>query len=114
MKSAIKDYPFSVIYQDKLSNKTGKPYSALSVSFTSILNKEAKDPKDKYKTEYLNFISPEYLLKLGTLCLNAYSQIRNMKAEERAETRGETAPQATAPMPDDLNDDVPFIFSRSQ
>lgn len=115
MKYYKSDYPWSVIYEDKLSNRTGKMYGATSIGYKSVKDKNATG-KDKYETKYLNFFDPADMLKLSALCLRAYAELMNLKQADRAskpQTAEESAQvaqtQTTASNTEPfIDDDIPF------
>lgn len=77
MKLKYKNYPFCVIFEDKISKKTNKKYTSISVGITS------KDLDGNYKTDFLNFFDKKDLLVLSSLCENAYMKITDKKNEEK-------------------------------
>lgn len=97
MKIVKKDYPFDVIIQDKIGKTSGKPYTQISIAFTSVKNKEAKDPKEKYETTYFNFFDEKDLLKLSSLCENAYTSLRTQKQEDREVAKQASELKGVAP-----------------
>lgn len=122
MKYWKSDYPWSVIYEDKFSTRTGKQYGATSIGYKSVKDKNATG-KDKYETHYINFFDPADMLKLSALCLRAYSELMNLKQAERAskpqtaeerqmaETASAQNPAPVAPAPQNkpfIDDDIPF------
>lgn len=74
MRILRKDYPFTVIVEDKVS-KNGKDYTQISIGFTSVKDKDARNVADRYQTTWINFIDKVDLLKLSTLCERTYQQI---------------------------------------
>lgn len=90
-----KDYPFTVIIEDKKSKNTGKPYIAISVLHTKVKNKDAIDPKEKYETTYFNFFDGGDLLKLSSLCENSYIELTGEKNKERQAKKQETPKETT-------------------
>lgn len=108
MKKIIKrDYPFTVIIDDKISKKSGKQYQAISIAYTSVKNKDATDTKEKYKTMYFNFFDGVDLLKLSSLCENSYIELTKQRGEERKSKKQETTHTSTASV-DLPDDDIPF------
>ena len=75
MRRLKKDYPFTVIAEDKIS-KAGKGYTKISIGFTSVKDKDAQNVSDRYHTTWINFIDSTDLLKLSTICENAYQQMK--------------------------------------
>lgn len=76
MRVLKKDYPFTVIVEDKVS-KAGKDYKAVSIGYTAVVDKEAKNMADRYQTTWINFIDTTHLLKLSSLCENVYQAVNN-------------------------------------
>jgi len=76
MKVVKKDYPFTVITEDKIS-KAGKMYKQISIGFTSVKDKNAQNVTDRYHTTWINFIDSTDLLKLSTICEHTYQQMKN-------------------------------------
>ena len=91
MKLIKKDYPFTIIIEDKLSKK-GTMYQSISIGHTSVKNKEATDPKEKYSTEWLGFFDEKDLLKLSSLCENTYRDLKDAKQKK----------------PTNIDDEIPF------
>jgi hypothetical protein len=81
MKILHKDFPFTVIVEDKIGRTSGKLYRAISVGYTSIKNRAATNPEEKYTTTWLNFVDPRDLLKLAAAAETAY----NMQSGTRPE-----------------------------
>lgn len=110
MKYYKSDYPWSVIYEDKLSSRTGKMYGATSIGYKSVKDKNATG-KDKYETKYLNFFDPADMLKLSALCLRAYSELMNLKQADRASKpqTAEESEQAERTQTTEQNPAGPFI-----
>lgn len=102
-----KDYPFTIIIEDKTSKNTGKEYQAISILHTTVKNKDATDPKEKYETTYFNFFDGVDLLKLSSLCENSYIELTKQRGEERKSKKQETTYTSTVStdLPDD---DIPF------
>ena len=76
MKILKKDWPFTVIADSKVS-KAGKDYTQISIGYTSVADKDAKNMADRYQTTWFNFIEPTYLLKLSSLCESLYQAAHN-------------------------------------
>lgn len=85
MKIIKKDYPFTVIIEDKFGKTSGKMYQSICVSHSTVKDKDAQDPKDRYETTYFNFFDERDLLKLSSLAENSYMVL---KAEREAEKQG--------------------------
>jgi hypothetical protein len=102
MKLIKKDYPFTIIIEDKLSKYSGKMYQSISIGYTSVKNKEATDPKEKYKTDWLRFFDEKDLLKLSSLCENIYRDLKDSKQKPKSETVNDTASY------ENLDDNLPF------
>ena len=102
MKLIKKDYPFTIIIEDKLSKSSGKMYQSISIGYTSVKNKEATDPKEKYKTEWLGFFDEKDLLKLSSLCENIYRDLKDSKQKPKSEPVNDTASY------ENLDDNLPF------
>ena len=77
MKLKYKNYPFCIIFEDKISKKTNKEYTSISLGITS------KDQEGKFKTDFINFFDKKDLLVLSSLCENAYLEITKKKNEEK-------------------------------
>ena len=109
MKIVKKDDPFSITIEDKLGKISGKMYQSIGVSYTSVKNKDANDPKEKYETTFINFFDEAELLMLSSLAENAYHELNKQREEKRiarkeAEklARGMTPPTIEpSPLPDD-------------
>lgn len=85
----------------------------MSIGLTSVKNREATDPKEKYETKYLNFFDPEALLKLSALCTIAYSEIKDKKTAEKKENSKQKKEKVKDEVKDEevydnLNDEIPF------
>lgn len=103
MKLIKKDYPFTIIIEDKLSKSSGKMYQSISIGHTSVKDKGAIDPKEKYKTEWLSFFDEKDLLKLSSLCDNIYRDLKdNKQSKPRSEPVNDTASY------ENLDDNLPF------
>ncbi|MCH5201892.1 MAG: hypothetical protein J1F17_01670 [Oscillospiraceae bacterium] len=105
-----KDYPFTIIVEDKIGKNSGKLYQAISVLHTSVKNKDATDPKEKYETTYFNFFDERDLLKLSSLSESVYMALKTARAADKQADRQTEQYQnqnfdANAPIADD---DVPF------
>ena len=106
-----KDYPWTVMIEDKYSQRTGKLYQAISVGFTSVKNKEATDPKEKSETRWVNLFNEEDLLKGAATFENAYQVLKEAREKDRKTDKEERQamsqeePQQTY---SDLDDDIPF------
>ena len=105
-----KDYPWTVMIEDKLSQRTGKLYQAISIGFTSVKNKEATDPKEKYETNWFNLFNEEDLLKGAATFENAYQRLKLAREKDKQADKEEKQaiqeqPQQSYP---ELDDEVPF------
>ena len=108
-----KDYPFTIIVEDKVSKNNGKEYQAISIMHTSIRNKDAKDPKEKYETKYFNFFDDRDLLKLSSLAENTYIELKNArgadkKAVNETELDDKKIENGEPIFNEQLDDDIPF------
>jgi hypothetical protein len=101
----IKDYPFQIKIENKISGK-GNQYTSIGIGITSVKDKDAKTAQDKYKTDWLNLIDKRDLLKLGTLCLNAYQQWTADQNKPQDEKKVEVSSDTNS-YPD-LDSDIPF------
>lgn len=108
MKIVKKDYPFTIIIEDKVGKNSGKPYQSISVIHTSIKNKEAKDPKEKYESVYFNFFDERDLLKLSSLAENTYIELKNARGLEKSEKKETPQENNSATSSEELDDDLPF------
>ena len=105
-----KDYPWTVTVEDKISQKTGKLYQSIGVGFTSVKNKEATDPQQKYETKWFNLFNEEDLLKGSAIFENTYQRLKLAREKDKQADKEEhkavqEAPVNTYP---DLDDDIPF------
>lgn len=107
MKIVKKDYPFTVIIEDKIGKNSGRPYQAISVIHTSIKNKDAKDPKEKYESVYFNFFDERDLLKLSSLAENTYIELKNARGLEKS-TKTPQENNSAVTTSEELDDDLPF------
>ncbi len=103
-----KDYPFTIIVEDKVSKNNGKEYQAISIMHTSIKNKDAKDPKEKYETKYFNFFDERDLLKLSSLANNTYAEIKKARSLEKQESYTQETNYESNVSDDLPDDDLPF------
>lgn len=101
MKIITDDYPFKFIIEDKIGKTSGKLYQSISLAHTSVAKKEATDPKEKYKTEWIGFFDEKDLLKLAKLCQTTYDRIK----AERSEQKKVNKEYKDVPMEDS---DIPF------
>lgn len=111
MKINCKDYPFIILIEDKLSQKSGKMYQAISVGYTSIKDKDAVITTEKYKTDFINFFDEKDLLKLAELCKNAYTKIRgarDLAKKEEKEAEQKAVNKEYDEVRDVPDDDLPF------
>jgi hypothetical protein len=79
-----KDYPFTVIIEDKIGKTSGKMYQSISLGHTSIKNKEATNPQDKYQTNWFGFFDEKDLLKLANLVNSAYNTLKEQRGKSSA------------------------------
>lgn len=113
-KIVKKDYPWTIIIEDKVGKVSGKLYQAISVGHTKVKNKEAKDPKEKYETTWLNLFDENDLLKLSSSAENAYQRLKFQRDKEKSEKSQQTQTQQPEPQSEpqpsygDLDDDIPF------
>lgn len=107
MKITKNDYPWTIIIEDKIGKTSGKMYQSISLGFTSVKNREAQDPKDKYETNWINFFNEEDLLKLSSSAENAYQRLKGQREKEKQE-RKQASVQKSSAAYDNLNDDIPF------
>lgn len=115
VKIIKKDYPWIVRIEDKIGKNSGKPYQAIALGFIEVKDKDAKDPKNKYKTSYFNFFDERDLLKLASAAENSYQRLKYERDKEKEAEKGENqSQQAQQPTPnepaayDDFDDDIPF------
>lgn len=105
-----KDYPWTVMIEDKLSQKTGKLYQSIGVGFTSVKNKEATDPKEKYETKWFNLFNEEDLLKGAAIFENTYQVLKEAREKDKQADKEEkqAVQEQSQQSYSDLDDDVPF------
>lgn len=106
MKLLKKDYPFNIIVEDKIGKTSGKMYQSISLGHTVVANKDATDPKEKYKTEWFGFFDEKDLLKLSQLCLSTYEAIREERDKSKSEQKTVNKEYESAGEVQD--DDIPF------
>ena len=113
MKIIKNDYPFKFIIEDKIGKTSGKLYQSISLGLTSVKDKTAPDPKERYKTDWLGFFDEKDLLKLAKLCQTTYDSIKvereRIKEGEKL-AKGMVKPNLpeTDPNADFVDDSVPF------
>lgn len=100
-----KDYPFTVIIEDKIGKTSGKMYQSISLGHTSIKNKEATNPQDKYQTNWFGFFDEKDLLKLANLVNSAYNTLKEQRGKSSAQVQA--TPQATAPVRKPVQTELP-------
>lgn len=113
LKIVKKDYPWTVIIEDKISKKTGKKYQSIGIGFTEK-NAQATCDAEKYKTTWLNLFDEDDLLKGAATFENAYQRLKFERDKERAANKQPTP--HNQPMPTqqpqntyaELDDDIPF------
>lgn len=101
MKIIKDDYPFKFIVEDKIGKTSGKLYQSISLAHTIVANKDATDPKEKYKKEWIGFFDEKDLLKLAKLCQTTYDSVK----EERNNQKKVNKEYKDVPMEDS---DTPF------
>ena len=99
MKIVKKDYPFTVIIEDKVGKNSGKPYTDIAIGYTEK-NINATCDADKYKTTWMHTLDEKDLLKGASIFENAYNAIRETRAKEREQKKAET--------PAPVSDNIPF------
>lgn len=110
MKESISNFPFAVYAETKVSQKTGNPFTTISVAFNS------KDKDGNKTTTYFNFFDERDLLVLASLCSQAYEKIRLAKYVEKfgnKETKKESKEQPKpegVPNDDLLDDSLDGVF----
>jgi hypothetical protein len=100
-----KDYPFTVIIEDKIGKTSGKMYQSISLGHTSIKNKEATNPQDKYQTNWFGFFDEKDLLKLANLVNSAYNTLKEQRGKSSAPVQA--TPQANAPVRKPVQTELP-------
>jgi hypothetical protein len=109
VKIIKKDYPWTIIVEDKIS-KNQNPYVSIGVGFTEKDN-QAQSEAEKYKTTWTNLVRLEDLLKLSSSAENAYQQYKFRKDAEK-QTSKQSAPAPAKPDKPatyaDMDDDIPF------
>ena len=117
LKIVKKDYPWTVIIEDKISKNTGKKYQSIGIGFTEK-NAQATCDAEKYKTTWLNLFNEDDLLKGASTFENVYQRLKferdkeKEKEKDRAANKPETpkapAPQGWENAPEELDDDISF------
>lgn len=109
VKIIKKDYPWTIIVEDKIS-KNQNPYVSIGVGFTEKDN-QAQSEAEEYKTKWTNLVRLEDLLKLSSSAENAYQQYKFRKDAEKQASK-QSAPAQTKPSTQnaytDMDDDIPF------
>lgn len=109
VKIIKKDYPWTIIVEDKIS-KNQNPYVSIGVGFTEKDN-QAQSEAEEYKTKWTNLVRLEDLLKLSSSAENAYQQYKFRKDAEKQASK-QSAPAQTKPATQnaytDMDDDIPF------
>lgn len=101
MKLAVSNYPFAVYAETKVSPRTEKEYTSVSVKFTT------KDKNGEKIATYFNLFDERDLLVLANLCNRAYQQITDEKTLERfSSTKEEKEEPKKESEP--IDDDIPF------
>ena len=77
VKIVKKDYPWTIIVEDKIS-KNNNHYVSIGIGFTEK-NPQATCDAEKYKTEWFNLVRLEDLLKLSSNAENVYQQYKFKK-----------------------------------
>lgn len=95
VKIIQKDYPWTIIIEDKIS-KNQNPYVSIGVGFTEKDN-QATTEADQYKTSWNNFVRLEDLLKLSSNAENAYQKYKYKKSAERTANAQHNAPAQPKP-----------------
>lgn len=112
VKIIKKDYPWTVIIEDKVSKKTGKTYQSIGIGFTEK-NAQATCDAEKYKTTWLNLFDEDDLLKGASTFENVYQRLKFERDKER-EANKQASQNQPAPVQQpqnaysDLDDDIPF------
>lgn len=71
MREVKKEFPFTIIYETKES-KAGKEYADFSIGYTYVVDKDAKNVSDRYKTVWFNHVMRTDVLKLSSIAENAF------------------------------------------
>ena len=74
MKIVKKDYPFTIIVENKVS-KAGNKYLSIGLGITEK-NPNATCDEEKYNTKWFNFIDERDLLKLQAVANGAYLTLK--------------------------------------
>ena len=108
VKIIKKDYPWTVIIEDKVSKKTGKKYQSIGIGFTEKNARETCDA-EKYKTTWLNLFDEDDLLKGASTFENVYQRLKFERDKER-EANKQASQNQLAPAEDipPFDDDIPF------
>lgn len=108
VKIIKKDYPWTLIVEDKIS-KNQNPYVSIGIGFTEKDN-QAQSEDTQYKTKWTNLVRLEDLLKLSSSAENVYQQYNFKKEQEKQASRQNQPAQTQQPQNAyaDLDDDIPF------
>lgn len=87
MRIVKKDYPFTIIIEDKISSK-GNKYQSIGIGYTEK-NPNATCENDKYNTTFINFFDEKDLLKLSSVSENAYRHLKDEREKEKQAQKNE-------------------------
>jgi len=88
MKIVKKDYPFTIILENKVS-KAGNKYLSIGLGVAEK-NPNATCEADKYNTKWFNFIDEKDLLKLQAVANGAYLALKEEQEKEKQAKKATT------------------------
>lgn len=109
MKIVKKDYPYTIIIENKVS-KAGKNYLSIGLGITEK-NPNATCEAEKYNTKWFNFIDERDLLKLQAVAYGAYTSLKEeVEREKQVKKMGMVKPDLPKTDPNDpfIDDDIGF------
>lgn len=111
MKIVKKDYPFTIILENKVS-KAGNNYLSIGLGITEK-NPNPTCDAEKYNTKWFNFIDERDLLKLQAVAYGAYTSLKEeVEREKQAHkaTVGMVKPDLPKTDPNEhfIDDDIGF------
>lgn len=103
-----KDYPWTILVEDKIGKTSGKKYQSIGLCFTEK-NANATCDADKYKSTWISFFDERDLLKLASAAENAYQALKQARELEKAEQKEQSATPAQEPsIKTNLETEIPF------
>lgn len=82
VKIMKKDYPWTIIVEDKVGKNSGKPYVSIGIGFTEK-NKNSTCEADQYSKKWVNLVNIDNLLKLSSGLESAYQNYKTEKDWEK-------------------------------